>query len=36
MPSSETGFRFLFEVERTFDKGFGVFAGEAMKNGSIV
>ena len=36
MPSRETGFRFLFEVEKTLDKGLGVFAGEAIKKGSVV
>lgn len=36
MPDRETGFRFLYSVEKTEDKGLGVFARETIKKGSIV
>jgi len=36
MPDRETGFRFLYSVEKTEDKGLGVFAREPIKKGSIV
>ena len=36
MPDRETGFRFLYSVEKTQDKGLGVFAREPIKKGSIV
>ena len=36
MPDRETGFRFQYSVEKTPDKGLGVFAREAIKKGSIV
>jgi hypothetical protein len=36
MPERENGFRFLYSVEKTEDKGLGVFAREAIKKGSIV
>lgn len=36
MPDRETGFRFLYSVEKTDDKGFGVFAREAITKGSVV
>jgi hypothetical protein len=36
MPGRENGFRFLYSVEKTDDKGLGVFTSEAIKKGSIV
>jgi hypothetical protein len=36
MPNRETGFFFLYSVEKTEDKGLGVFAREPIKKGSIV
>ena len=36
MPDRENGFRFLYSVEKTEDKGLGVFAREEIKKGSIV
>jgi hypothetical protein len=36
MSDRETGFRFLYSVEKTEDKGLGVFARETIKKGSIV
>jgi hypothetical protein len=36
MPDRETGFRFRYSVEKTADKGLGVFAREPIKKGSIV
>jgi hypothetical protein len=36
MPNRETGFRFQYSVERTEEKGMGVFAREPIKKGSIV
>ena len=36
MPDRETGFRFQYSVEKTEDKGLGVFAREPIKKGSIV
>lgn len=36
MPGTETGFRFRYSVERTEDKGLGVFAREPIKKGSVV
>ena len=36
MADKKTGFRFLFNVEKTKDKGLGVFAGEKISKGSIV
>jgi len=36
MPERETGFRFLYNVEKTEDKGLGVFAREPIKKGSVV
>ncbi|MGB5326469.1 MAG: hypothetical protein WBN40_13760 [Pseudomonadales bacterium] len=36
MSDRETGFRFLYSVEKTGDKGLGVFAREPIKKGSIV
>ena len=36
MPNRETGFCFLYNVEKTEDKGLGVFARETIKKGSIV
>ncbi len=36
MPDRENGFRFLYSVEKTEDKGLGVFAREDIKKGSIV
>lgn len=36
MPHRETGFRFQYSVEKTEDKGLGVFAREPIKKGSIV
>lgn len=36
MPDREIGFRFLYSVEKTEDRGLGVFAREAIKKGSIV
>ncbi len=36
MPSIETGFRFKYSVEKTDDKGLGVFAREAIRKGSVV
>ncbi|MEM7123234.1 MAG: SET domain-containing protein-lysine N-methyltransferase [Pseudomonadota bacterium] len=36
MPDTETGFRFSYSVQKTEDKGLGVFAGEPIKKGSVV
>lgn len=36
MPDKRTGFRFLYSVETTQDKGLGVFASERIKQGSVV
>jgi len=36
MADRETRFRFLFSVEKTEDRGLGVFAREPIKKGSIV
>ena len=36
MPDRQTGFRFMYSVEKTKDKGLGVFAREAIKKGSVV
>ena len=36
MSDGETGFRFPYSVEKTQDKGLGVFAREPIKKGSIV
>jgi len=36
MPAKETGFRVLYSVEKTEDKGLGVFAREPIKKGSVV
>ena len=36
MPDKENGFRFLYSVEKTEDKGLGVFAREEIKKGNIV
>jgi hypothetical protein len=36
MPDRETGFRFLYSIEKTEDKGLGVFARETIKKGSVV
>ena len=36
MPDRETGFCFQYSVEKTEDKGLGVFARETIKKGSIV
>ena len=36
MPDRETGFRFLYSIEKTADKGLGVFARETIKKGSVV
>ena len=36
MPDRETGFRFLYAVEKTERKGLGVFAREPIKKGSVV
>ena len=36
MPDNETGFRFQYCVEKTEDKGLGVFAREPIKKGSVV
>lgn len=36
MPDRISGFRFLYGVEKTKNKGLGVFAREAIKKGSIV
>ena len=36
MADKKHGFRFPYIVEKTNDKGLGVFAGEAIKQGSIV
>ena len=36
MPDRENGFHFLYSVEKTEDKGLGVFAREEIKKGSIV
>ena len=36
MPDIETGFRFQYNVEKTEDKGLGVFARETIKKGSTV
>ncbi len=36
MPDRETGFRFLYSIEKTEDKGLGVFAGETIRKGSVV
>jgi len=36
MPDRKTGFRFLYSVEKTKDKGLAVFAREPIKKGSIV
>lgn len=36
MPNRENGFRYLYSVEKTEDKGLGVFAREAIGKGSIV
>lgn len=36
MPDSQTGFRFEYSVEKTEDKGLGVFAREPIVKGSVV
>ena len=36
MTDRETGFRFLYSVEKTEDKGLGVIAREPIKKGSVV
>ena len=36
MPDSKTGFCFQYGVEKTEDKGLGVFARESIKKGSVV
>jgi len=36
MPDRENGFRFLYSVEKTEDKGLGIFARESIKKGSVV
>jgi hypothetical protein len=36
MPDGETGFRFRYGVEKTEDRGFGVFAREPIVKGSVV
>ena len=36
MPDRETGFRFQYSVEKTEEKGLGVYARETIKKGSIV
>ena len=36
MPAPRTGFRFRHRVEKTDDKGLGVFAGEPIPRGSVV
>ena len=36
MPDTATGFRFLYSVEKTADKGLGVFAREPIKKGNVV
>ena len=36
MPSRESGFRFRYSVDKTKNKGLGVFAREAIGKGSIV
>ena len=36
MPYKKTGFRFQFSVEKTEDKGLGVFAREPIEKGSVV
>ncbi len=36
MPSKESGFRFRYSVEKTKNKGLGVFAREPIEKGSIV
>ena len=36
MPDRETGFRFLYSIEKTADKGLGVFAREPIEKESVV
>jgi hypothetical protein len=36
MPDRENGFRFLYSVEKTENKGMGVFAREPIEKGSVV
>jgi len=36
MPDKETGFRFRYSVQKTADKGLGVFAREPVRRGCIV